>query len=482
MKKLSIFFFVFSMHWLVINAQAVNYSPSVEERIKQVENSLCGWVQTGFDDHWNILDRMKKYHVNGVSIAVIHDYKIEWAKGYGLADVSENRQVTEKTLFQAASISKSLNSIGVLKLVEQKKIDCDSDVNKYLKSWRFPYDSKSGGKKVTVRELLSHTAGLSVHGFPGYERGSEIPTIIQVLNGEKPANNMAIKSIEEPGKRVNYSGGGTTILQLLTSDITGLPYEIYMQKEVLDPLGMNLSCYCQPPVGRSDLLATAYKTDGKEVPRKYHVYPEMAAAGLWTNPTDLCKYVIETELAWRGESKKVLSPEMTRMRLTPVIDDAALGVFVNSRVTGSYKYFNHNGGNEGFLSTYYGCRDSGEGVVIMINSENWTIIDEILNSVASVYAWKDFYLPETKKVVDVSEEQVMKYIGKYQMGMRKLEIVPDISGLSLKSGGDKPWTLYFTSDSDFFVKESKGMVRFQFSPDGKVKGFISNGMRAMKIE
>jgi len=118
----------------------------------------------------------------------------------------------------------------------------------------------------------------------------------------------------------------------------------------------------------------------------------------------------------------------------------------------------------------------------MINSENWTIIDEILNSVASVYAWKDFYLPETKKVVDVSEEQVMKYIGKYQMGMRKLEIVPDISGLSLKSGGDKPWTLYFTSDSDFFVKESKGMVRFQFSPDGKVKGFISNGMRAMKIE
>ena len=482
MKKLSIFFFVLSMNCLAVNAQTTNSSPAVEERIKQVENSLCGWVQTGFDDQWNILDRMKKYHVNGVSIAVIHDYKIEWAKGYGLADTSENRPVTEKTLFQAASISKSLNSLGVLKLVEQKKIDCDSDINKYLKSWRFPYDSKSGGKKVTVRALLSHTAGLSVHGFPGYERGKEIPTLIQVLNGEKPANTMAIKSIEEPGKRFNYSGGGTTILQLLISDITGLPYEIYMQKEVLDPLGMNSSCYCQPPEGRSGLLATAYKEDGKEVPGKYHVYPEMAAAGLWTNPTDLCKYVIETELAWRGESKKVLSPEMTRMRLTTVIDDAALGVFVNSRVTGSYKYFDHNGGNEGFSCTYYGCRDSGEGVAIMINSDSWTIIDEILNSVASVYNWKDFYLPESKKVVGVSEEQVMKYLGKYQMGMRRFEIVPDSKGLGIKSGDDTPWNLYFTSDSDCFAKESRGMVTFRFSADGKVNGFITNGMRAKKLE
>lgn len=482
MKKLSILFFVISMNCLAVNAQVVNYSPSVEERIKQVENGLCGWVQTGFDDHWNILDRMKKYRINGVSIAVIHDYKIEWAKGYGLADVSENRPVTEKTLFQAASISKSLNSIGVLRLAEQKKIDCDSDVNKYLRSWKFPYDSKSGGKKVTVRALLSHSAGLSQHGFMGYERGKEIPTVIQVLNGEKPANSMAIKSIEEPGKRYIYSGGGTTILQLLISDITGIPYEIYMQKEVLDPLGMSSSCYCQPPEGRSGLVATGYKANGKEVPGKYHVYPEMAAAGLWTNPTDLCKYIIETGLALRGESKKVLSPEMTRMRLTPVIDDAALGVFVSSRVPGSYKYFNHNGGNEGFLSTYYGCRDSGDGVVIMINTENWTIIDEILNSVASVYGWKDFYLPENKKVVDVSEEQVMKYIGKYQVGLRRLEIIPDTYGLGLKAGDDAPWNLYFTSDSDFFVKESRGMVRFQFSPDGKVTGFTSNGMKARKLE
>jgi CubicO group peptidase (beta-lactamase class C family) len=483
MNKLATLIIAFATFFLGSNAQTPNYSQEVESKIKQVENNLAGWVLTGTDDRWNILDRMKKYGVNGVSIAVIHDNKIEWAKGYGLADVSENRPVTENTLFQAASISKSLNSIGVLKLAEAKKIDCDSDINKYLKTWKFPYSDKTGGKKVTVKELLSHTAGLSVHGFPGYEKGKDIPDLVQILDGQKPANNLAVRSVEEPGKRVNYSGGGTTILQLLLTDITGLPYEDYMKKEVLDPLGMTSSCYCQPPDNIGPLiLATGYKANGKEVTGKYHIYPEKAAAGLWTNPTDLCKYVIETQLAWKGGSHKVLSPEMTRFRLTPVIDDAGLGVFVNSRVTGSYKYFNHNGGNEGFLSTYYGCRDSGEGVVVMINSENWTIIDEIVNSVATVYNWKDFYLPENKKVIDIPDTLIKKYTGKYQMGLRGYEIVTEGKGLGMKAGGNSPWILYFTSDSDFFVKETGGMVKFEFTPDGKVKGFAANGMKARKTE
>jgi CubicO group peptidase (beta-lactamase class C family) len=482
MKKLLFIFFVFALLYKAGNAQPSS-SSSVESRISQVENNLAGWVQTGMDDRWNILDRMKKYKVNGVSIAVIHDHKIEWAKGYGMADVTESRPVTGNTLFQAASISKSLNSLGVLKLAEEKKIDCDSDLNKYLTSWKFPYDSNSVGTKITVKEILSHTAGLTIHGFPGYEREKEKPTLIQVLNGEKPANTMAVRSFEEPGKRVSYSGGGTTILQLLVTDVSGLPYEVYMQKEVLDPLGMTSSCYCQPPGdGRSKLLATGYKADGQEVTGKYHVYPEMAAAGLWTNPTDLCKYVIETELAWRGESHKVISPEMTRLRLTPVMDDAALGVFVNTRVAGSNRYFNHNGGNEGFLSTCYGCLDSGEGVVIMINSENWTIIDEILNSVATVYNWKDFYLPEIKNPVDVSEDQVIKYLGKYQLGFKKFEIVADEAGIVIKPEGEAPYKMYFLSDNEFFVKETRGIVKFTFSQDGKVTGFTTNGMTANKTE
>jgi CubicO group peptidase (beta-lactamase class C family) len=484
MKKILILLVsLLALPYRSINAQSIKYPPEVEAKIKTVENNLAGWVQTGSDDRWNIFDRMKKYGVNGVSIAVIHNYKIEWARGYGMADVGEKRPVTEKTLFQAASISKSLNSLGVLKLVESGKINCDSDINKYLKSWKLPYDDKSKGKIITVKELPSHTAGLSVHGFPGYERGKKIPTLTEVLNGEKPANTAAIRSIEEPGKHVIYSGGGTTILQLMVIDQTGIPYNIYMQKEVLDPLGMTSSCYCQPPDGiKADLLATGYKADGKEVIGKYHIYPEMAAAGLWTNPTDLCKYVIETQLAWKGLSHKVLSPEMTRFRLTPLAEDAALGVFVNSRVTGSYKYFNHNGGNEGFLSTYYGCRDSGDGVAVMINSEDWSIIDEIVNSVAIIYGWKDFYLPEIKWPITIDDKLMQQYTGMYDMQGWKYEIVSQGNGLGIKSGKSVPRTLYFTSDSDFFVKESRGMASFRFSPEGKVTGFFLNGVEARKVK
>jgi CubicO group peptidase (beta-lactamase class C family) len=459
-----------------IIAQTNKYPANVEEKIKQVENNLAGWVHTGNNDRWNLAERMKQYGINGVSIAVVHNYKIEWARGYGYADISEKRPVTEFTLFQAASISKSLNSLGVLKLVQEKKLDLNADINKYLISWKFPYDEKYNDKKITIANLLSHTGGLTIHGFPGYSRGDTLPILPQILDGQKPANTGAVRSSSEPGKNVNYSGGGTTITQLIVMDITRQPYEVFMKKNVLDPLGMTASSFIQPPEkGKEKLLATGYKVDGSEVAGKYHIYPEQAAAGLWTNPTDLCKYIIETQLSYKGESSRVLTPEMTRLRLTPVLEDAALGTFVNSRVTGSYKYFNHNGGNEGFSCTSIGCRDSGEGVVIMTNSDNSSILEEIANSVASVYNWKDYYLPEIKKVVNVDKSILAKYTGKYDFNGTQITIVMGDTGLSANPPGNVRWQLYFTSDSDFFVRESRGMARFRTGQDNKVTGFISDG-------
>lgn len=321
-----------------IIAQEKKYSTEVEDRIARVENSLAGWLQTDDGVTWSLTDRMKKYRVNGVSIAVIKDYKIEWAKGYGYADVSEERHVTEKTLFQAASISKSLNSLGVLRLVQEGKLDLNSDINKYLVTWRFPYDGKTGKNHITLKQLLSHTAGLTIHGFPGYEQGTRIPLLPQILDGKSPANTEAVRSYTEPGKEYNYSGGGTTVSQLIVMDVTKQPYADFMQKSVLDPLGMTSSSYIQPPSSQKKLLlATGYKADGSEVKGKFHVYPEQAAAGLWTNPSDLCRYVIETQLAYKGESSKVISQELTRMRVTPVKEDSGLGTFINSRVTGSSK-------------------------------------------------------------------------------------------------------------------------------------------------
>jgi CubicO group peptidase (beta-lactamase class C family) len=484
-KYLLLLFIIAVLNTLFLDAQRKKYPADVEEKIRLVENSLAGWIQIGASDTWTLADRMKKYNINGLSIAVVHNYQIEWARGYGFADVSEKRPVTEKTLFQAASISKSLNSLGVLKLAQEKRLDLNSDINKYLVSWKFPYDEKSNNKVITPINLLSHTAGLTVSGFSGYAKGEVLPSIPQILDGQKPANTGPVRSTVEPGKSFVYSGGGVTISQMIVMDITNQPYDVYMKKNVLDPLGMTSSSFTQPPpASGEELLATGYKADGGEVPGKYHIYPEQAAAGLWTNPADLCRYIIETQLAYNGKSAKVLNREMTRLRLTPVIEDAGLGVFINSRVTGSFKYFNHNGGNYGFCCTAIGCLNNGEGVVIMTNTdhENTSILEEIANSVATIYNWKDYYLPEKRQVVDVKASVIEKYVGKYDMAGTTVTFKTSDNGLLVNESGDVYWKVYFTSDSDFFIRELRGFLKFRADSVNKVTGFIFNGMTAKKIE
>ena len=391
-----------------------HYSKDVEARITQVENSLAGKTITAgrVPPNWTLADRMKFYHANGVSIAVIKDYKIEWAKGYGWADSAEQRPVTTTTLFQAGSNSKSLNAVGILKLVQEGKLDLYSDINRNLKSWKFPYDSKSKGKKITIANLLSHTAGLTVHGFPGYEKGEAIPTLIQILNGQKPANTEAVRSMYEPSLRHEYSGGGTTILQLIVQDVTGQPYDLYMRDNVLMPLGMTYSSYTQPPsADKQNLLATGYYNDGKSVKGNYHIYPEEAAAGLWTNATDLANYVIEIQLSLAGKSEKVLSRKTTELMLTPYLNQyAAFGVFINDKK--GTKYFTHGGVDEGFVSQYVGSFEDGSGVVVMTNTYNEALFDEIINSVARVYTWKDYYTPTIR---DLENGLVFLAIGSFSL-------------------------------------------------------------------
>jgi CubicO group peptidase (beta-lactamase class C family) len=465
-----------------LTAQTKKYSREIEEKIIQVEKNLAGWVQTGSNDRWTLADRMKKYNIKGVSIAVVHDYRIEWARGYGFADVAENRPVTENTLFQAASISKSLNSLGILKLVQQKKLDLNTDINTYLKTWKFPYDEKAQNKKITIAELLSHTAGLTIHGFPGYAKGEALPTLSQILDGQKPANTEPVRSSTDPGTSFDYSGGGITISQVIMMDVTHVPYDVFMQKNVLDPLGMTASSYTQPPpAAKATLLATGYQYDGSEVPGKYHMYPEQAAAGLWTNPTDLCRYIIETQRSYNGESSKVLTPAMTKLRLTTVSGDAALGVFVNSRVTGSTKYFNHNGGNKGFSCTSIGSLDGGNGVVIMMNSDNGALLEEIANSVATVYHWKDYYLPQIKNVVAMDDSVLDKYAGRYESEGTIVTFKKADGGLLLSVYPDVWWNVYFTSERDFFIREYNGGFTFQTGGENNDTWFTFQGKTVKKI-
>lgn len=460
-----------------LSAQSRNTVPEkLADRIKEVENNLGLWAKDLNSKKYDLQDRMAKYNINGLSIAVIKNYKIDWVKGYGFADVNHKKPVTINTLFQAGSISKSLNGVGILKLVQDKKLDLNTDINDYLKTWNFPYDQVSNNKKITLANLLSHTAGLSGHGFSGYTKGDKIPSIYETLDGKKPANSEPVRSEDEPGKTAVYSGGGITISQLIVTDITGELYQDYMWNQILRPMGMTNSFFNQPPIkSKERFLAVGYSSDGSAVNDiGYNIYPEQAAAGLWTNPTDLAKYVIETQLALEGKSEKVLNQEMTRLRLTPFIDDeSALGVFIKQK--GSEKYFTHSGGTNGFISEYIGSFENGNGVVVMTNSGNPGISTEIFNSVSQIYGWKDFYRPVEKKTTSLADSVMRKYIGKYMWYGKPAFIVMENNELWLNTPVKS--RINFTSDVDFYINEKEGDYKFVTDSNGIVTGFVNSNNR-----
>ena len=441
------------------------YSKETKEQIKHVENNLFSRViLNGKAD--NILARMAYFKVKGLSIAVVNNYKIVWAKGYGWADEKEKRSVTTATLFKPGSISKSLNAVGVLKLAQDNKLDIYKDINEYLKSWKFPYDSLSKGKKITMANLLSHTAGLSVYGgFPGYDAKSKIPTLPQILGGVAPANTPAVHSLFEPGLQFQYSGGGTIISQLIITDLTKQPYEKFMFDNVLKPLGMTNSFYSAAPPQKNELnkYAMGYSKEGAKVEATFHVYPEQAPMGLWTNPSDLAKYIIETQLAYQRKSSKVLNQQMAGLQLTPYIDNSAtMGAFIGDR--NGEKYFFHDAGNEGYRGLYYGSVEGGNGVVVFVNSDDGNIILELLNSVASVYNWKGFDKPKNINTVTVPDTTIRKYPGVYLYEGKFAEVTKEKNEIIYWADG-QTCKMYFTSQSDF--------INMQFPTE---KSFITDGL------
>jgi CubicO group peptidase (beta-lactamase class C family) len=471
---------------LLLLTQLTIYAQTDKEKILQVEKNLVGTIQLTGEAPWTIAERMAHYKIPGLSIAVIQNYQLIWAKGYGWANDSLKIPVTTQTLFQAASISKSLNGVGILKLVQDKKLDLYTDINTYLTSWHFPYDSLAKGKKITMANLLSHTAGLTVHGFRGYPQGTPLPTVVQILDGVKPANSDPVRSIFEPGIKSEYSGGGITISQLIVMDITHMPYAEYMKKEVLQPLGMTASTFSQPPAGiKPTLLATAYRGDGKPIEGNYHVYPEEAAAGLWTNPTDLAKYIIETQLAYKGKSAKVLNQATTILRLTPYLDkSAALGVFIDPDSTG---YFQHGGGNEGFRCQYYGSLKDGNGVVVMVNSDNGNILPEVVNSVSKVYGFKGLYHSTIKESVTVPDAVLQSYTGQYALSPTFIiTIYKEGKVIYAQATGQGSFQIIPETQTKFFPREFPAYLEFTKNTTGKVNALIlyQNGQQqeAKKIK
>jgi CubicO group peptidase (beta-lactamase class C family) len=419
--------------------------------------------------------QMAQRRIPGLSLAIIQDGRIVDARAYGVTAPGGSVPVTTATLFQAGSISKPVAAMGALRLVEQGALSLDTDVNQTLKTWKVPANAFTTSAPVTLRGLLSHTAGLTVHGFPGYAVDVSRPTLVQVLDGATPANTAPIRVDTTPGSLWRYSGGGFTVMQQLVLDVTGQPFPDYMRRAVLEPIGMTHSTYEQPlPPTLAAATASGQYPDQRPVEGRWHVYPEMAAAGLWTTPTDLARFAIEVQRSFTGQSSTVLSPAMTRRMLTEVKGGYGLGVGVHG--TGRALMFEHGGRDEGFDASLTGFAETGQGLVVMINAnDNSNMVGRIVRFVARKYAWPALtstYVPPVASTEAIPLERLQSYAGRYEFSNNNMLTLTTIDGRLFTLAAGLPDEQFIPVGSDRFASTDRD-VRIAFTRDaaGALTGF-----------
>ncbi len=485
--KSNLIVILFLLDLLLFSCKTVQKQNPDLALINDIENGLLPSViiEGSEQASFNILERMNHYKIPGVSIAYINHGELIWAKGYGFTTNDSLTAIDENTLFQAASISKPVAAMAALSLVEEGKLGLDTNVNDYLIGWQVPENEFTKTEKVTLRRLLTHSAGLTVHGFAGYASDDSVPTLIQVLNGEPPANSAAILPDIIPGTENRYSGGGYTVMQKMLIDITGKPFPEIMHDRVLSKIGMTNSMYEQPlPEMYQTQAAPGHRPAGKMIKGRWHTYPELAAAGLWTTPTDLMKYAIEVQNSFAGESNKVLSQKMTIEMLTDQIGSQGLGPGLNGK--GDSLTFGHGGSNEGYRCQFMAYAKSGQGVAIMTNSDNGgTLIAEILRSFSKAYGWPG-YKPAKKIIYQLTPDTLADFTGKYKYDKDPLNAEIVIEGDHLKFiqlWDSQSYTIYPESEQAFFNIEDGVSFEFTRNQDREITELIiMKTFRFVKIE
>lgn len=379
---------------------------SAPTRQRRVEEGLLAALQVAGRpvEAYGITERMQRYRIPALAVAAIDDGEVAWAAGYG---------AHATTLFQAASISKAVAAVGVLALVEHGVLHLDDDVNAHLSSWRLPVSEHTAAQPVTLRHLLSHTAGLTVPGFPGYPVGAAVPAVPDLLSGLGGSATPAVESFAVPGTVSQYSGGGSTVVQQLVCDVTGRPFAELMHELVLAPLGMVDSAYEQPLApGRAGRAAVAHDDLGNPVPGGFHVYPELQAAGLWTTVVDLARWVIGVQQILRGDRRGPISTEMARLMVTPVLAGGAFGLGPELGGEGALRRFGHSGRNEGFNSQADGLIEAPVGGVVMATGQAASMVAEVRRALAAEYGWGSLDV-RTLDVVEVDPTLLGSYTGRY---------------------------------------------------------------------
>lgn len=340
----------------------------------------------------DLLERMEKHHIPSVSIAVINDGRVAWCHAYGVKEKGTEKKVSETTLYQAASISKSVAAFGALLLVQEGKLNLDTNIDDKLTSWSVLPNTFTKDQSICLRNLLNHTAGFSVSGFDGYLPSEKIPNLIEILEGRCPANNPPILVERTPGIKMTYSGGGYIVMQQLVEDVTAQSFAKFMQEYLLHPIGMSHSTFCVPlPIEDENAAALGHQDVELPMEGGWKNYPQSAAAGLWSTPTDLAKFLIATQNALLGNSETILERSLAEEIIKTQNSAYGLGFFVHG--TGRQLKMSHTGHNHGFLCKFVSFPYLRQGAVVMMNTDHsgsFEFIEEILGAIAEAYEWPSF--------------------------------------------------------------------------------------------
>jgi CubicO group peptidase (beta-lactamase class C family) len=386
-----------------------------EQKIAAVEQGLMPAIRIeGEDSRWSLQERMQNYNIPGISLAVAEDGEVAWAAGYGSAEVGTDTTVDADTLFQGASISKVVNAFAVMQQVQAGKLDLDTNVNQYLKSWQVPENELTRRRPVTLRGILSHSAGLSVHGFGGIPHGKPVPTLLQIITGEAEGYR-AVEVDIMPGTEQRYSGGGTCVAQQILEDVTGKTFAELVEENIFGPLGLARSTFEDqlPDDPSLENYSAEHDEQGELCEGRWGMYPTKAAGGLWTTPSEYLRFLAEIRRAWHGQSE-LLSQEIARTMLTRQ-PGGAFGLGPRVVNDGALMRIQHGGSNQGFQCDAQLYIDSGKGAVVMTNGAGgMPLYWEVLNAIASEHLWPGYLLPP-KRPVSLSVEELDRYVGEYKV-------------------------------------------------------------------